>query len=634
MERAAKYTKLIALVASAVVVAVLYLAKGVLIPFALAMLVSFLLAPLVLRLQRWHVPRILAVSTAMLLVVAATGAGTWLVVEQVRQVTASLTEHEQNLRDKMATLRDVVGTPVASATKLVGELGEEAAPVAVPETEAKKIQTVRIAGEARGPFELVRDAVGPVVDFLLTGAMVMLFAFVMLLHRDDLGDRFIRLVGHGQIVATTRALKEASRMVSGHLWRLLLLNGIHGLAVGIGLALIGVPNASLWGLLSAILRFIPFVGPWIAAAFPILTALAISPGWALSLKALGLFAVLEMISNNVLEPWIYGKGAGISTLAILVSALFWALLWGPVGLVLSIPLTVCLLVIGRHVPQLQFLQLLFSDTPGLRPASRLYQRLVAGDQVQAWLVLRAEMEKKSLQELYDAVVLPALSMAEEDRQRGELDAEAQGLLEETVGLLVDEAGELRAGPDAAPDSVPVPAAADSPRVLCLPARGAADALAAAMLRQVLERDGLQVEVSSIAELAGESLDRLASRGVDIVCLSAVPPSRFMHVRYLCKRIAARYPGLPIVAGMWTLEHEAEAPDTPLPVAADVHVVTSLAAARAKVRELGDSIRNRRRADGAVAGPAVAGSAPADVARTGPTPADRAIPGPTLADAAT
>lgn len=595
MERTGIHPRLITFAASAIVIAALYLAKGVLIPFALAMLVSFLLAPLVLRLQRWHFSRVMAVVTAVLLVFVASSATSWLVVGQARDVTTKLSEYKQNIRIKMATLRGVVAKPFQEATRIVEDLGTDLAPAALPEAAAAPIQTVRIAEPARGPFEMLRDALSPSLDILLTAAMALLFAFVMLLRRDDLGDRFIRIVGHGQILVTTRALEEAAKKVSSYLWRLLLLNGLHGLAVGIGLTCIGVPNALLWGLLAAILRFIPYVGPWIAATFPVLTALAVFPGWSQPLLTIGLFVTLELISNNLLEPWIYGTGTGISPLAILVSALFWTWLWGPVGLVLSTPLTVCLVVMGKYVPQLQFLQLLFGDAPGLSPPARLYQRLIAGDQDQAWLVLRTELEQKPLHEVYDSVVLPALSMAEHDRQLGSVGEADEARIEETMRLLLEEAGEASADSIAAAGSTAAPELPDSLRVLCLPARGKADALAAVMLRQVLEREGVQVEVSSTAELSGETLDRLESRRVDIVCISAVLPSRFMHVRYLCKRIAGRFPRLPIVAGMWTLDLENQEFADRLPILAGVHVVVSMGEARTRVRQLAESVRIQREA---------------------------------------
>ncbi|MFN0007885.1 MAG: AI-2E family transporter [Planctomycetota bacterium] len=604
MERTEKYPRLVTLIASVVVIAALYLARGVLIPFALAMLVSFLLAPLVLRLQRWHFSRSMAVTTVVLLVLVGTAATSWLVAIQVQDVTTNLSGYRQNIRDKMGTLRGMVAQPVQDATKIVEDLGAELEAKAEPDSVVPSIPTVRLAEPEARPFEALRKTLGPALEALTTAAMALLFAFVMLLRQDDLGDRFIRLVGHGRILVTTRALEEAARRVSSYLWRHLLLNGVHGLAIGIGLALIGVPNAMLWGLMSAILRFIPYIGPWVAAAFPVLTALAVFPGWPQPLLTLALFLTLELISNNLLEPWVYGRGTGLSSLAIVVSALFWTWIWGPVGLILSTPLTVCLVVMGKYVPQLRFLQLLFGDAPGLTPPARLYQRLVSGDQDQAWLVVQAESKGLALHELYDLVVLPALSMAERDRQRGAIDGDVEARIEETMKLLLEEAAELGSGPAVITESGVEPVVADSTRVLCLPARGSADALAATMLRQVLERDGTQVEVSSTAELSAETLDRIESQRVDVVCISSVPPSGFMHVRYLCKRIAGRFPKLPIVVGLWTPDAEVdETPERP-PIVPDVHVVASLGEARMQVRQLAESARLQREA-GVPVGPAPA-----------------------------
>jgi predicted PurR-regulated permease PerM len=593
MELTGKYPRLVTMAASVIVIAGLYLARSVLMPFALAMLVSFLLAPLVLRLQRWHFSRVAAVVTAVLLVFVASGAMCWLVVGQVRDVASKVSGYNSYLREKMATLRGVVEKPVQEASKIVTELRADLTPAEVPAAAANAIRTVRIAEPIRGSFEVLSDGFGPTLEVVVTGAMVLLFAFLMLLRRDDLGDRFIRIVGHGKILVTTRALEEAARKVSSYLWRSLLLNGFHGLVVGIGLTIIGLPNALLWGLLAALLRFIPYAGPWVAAAFPVLASLAMFPGWSQPLLTIGLFAALELVSNNLLEPWIYGAGTGISPLAILVSALFWTWLWGPVGLVLATPLTACLVVMGRYVPQLQFLQALFGDAPGLSPPARLYQRLIASDQDQAWLVFRTEMHEKTLHEVYDSVVLPALSMAEQDRQQGALDDEVEARIEETMKLLIEEAGELSAGSDSGADPTPAAPRADAPCVLCLPARGTADALAATMLRQVLELDGAEVEVMYAAELSGETLDMIETRRVDIVCISALPPSRFLNVRYLCKRIAARFPSLPIVAGMWTLDVENSELAERLPILAGVHVVASLGEARTQVHQLAESVRIQR-----------------------------------------
>lgn len=593
MEPTAKHPRLVTLAGSALAVAALYWGREVLIPFALAVLVSFLLAPLVLRLQRWRFSRIMAVLTALLLVSLVSLAAGWLVLGQARDMTAKLTDYRQNIQVKLSTLRGVLTEPVQVAADAVTDLGAELSPSVEPEPKADPIQRVRVVAPVRGTFEVLGDALRPMLDVFMTAGMALLFAVVMLLRRDDLGDRLVRIIGDGEVLVTTRALEEAATKVSSYLWRLLLLNSAHGLAVGIGLTLLGVPNAFLWGLLSATLRFIPYVGPWIAATLPVLTSLAVSPGWTQPLLTIGLFVLLELISNNLIEPWIYRKGTGISPLAILVSTMFWTWVWGPVGLVLATPLTVCMVVMGKHVPQFGFLHRLFEDAPGLLPSTRLYRRLIAGDQDDAWIVLRTELEQRSMCEVYDAVVLPALSMAARDRRRGALDQEAEDHIEEAMRLLLDEAGARQADTAAGVALAPEAALADPVRVCCLPARGTLDGLAATMLRQILELDGFQVEVVSSTELVGESMELMQGRRVDLVCISAVSPSRFLHTRYLCKRIAARFPGLPIIAGMWTLDVEAQALAERMPVVAGVRVVVSLAEAREAARRLAPTARLQR-----------------------------------------
>ncbi|MBK7644432.1 MAG: AI-2E family transporter [Planctomycetes bacterium] len=584
---------MITLAATVFVVVALYLAKGVLIPFALAVLVSFLLAPLVSRLERWGFNRVAAVVTVVLLALGASGATGWLLLGQAREVTTKLSEYRRNIQDKLATLRGAVAKPIEAALQTVQTLGSDLDPEPATAPAAEPIQTVRIAEPVRGTFGMLRDTLRPNLDGLVTAAMALLFAFVMLMRRDDLGDRFIRIIGHDRVLVATRGLEEAADKVGTYLRRLFVLNALHGVVVVIGLTLIGVPNALLWGLLAAILRFVPYIGPWITATCVVLTAFAVSPDWSQPLLAVGLFLVLEVLSNHLVEPWLFGSGTGLSPLATVASALFWTWLWGPVGLLLSIPLAVCLVVMGKHVPQLRFLHLLFGDAPGLSPPARLYQRLIAGEEDQAWLVLRPELEAQTLEVVYDSIVLPALSLAEEDRQRGAFDEASEARIEETLRLLLDEAEELHASFASKEASAARPPRTGALRVLCLPARGNADALAACMLRQVLEADGVEVESASTAELSGETLDLFESRRVDIVCISAVPPSRSLHVRYLCKRIAQRFPRMPIIAGMWSLEDNEHAPEVRPAILAGVHVVNSLREARLRVRQLAETARAER-----------------------------------------
>jgi predicted PurR-regulated permease PerM len=261
-------------------------------------------------------------------------------------------------------------------------------------------------------LEVFRGAFGTVLNGLALVAIVVVLVVFFLIRRDDLRDRFIRLIGKSQVNVTIQMLEDAGTRVSRYLLMLLFINATYGIAAGIGLYFIGLPNAVLWGILATTLRFIPYLGPWLAAAMPIGLAMAISTGWVPPLLAIGLFVVLELLSNNVMEPWLYGKTTGVSVVAVLVAAVFWTWLWGIVGLLLATPLTVCLLVIGKHVPQLSFLDVLLGNEPVFAPARRVYQRLVAGDQEEAVELVEAACGDQSLVQVYDTMLISALALAE------------------------------------------------------------------------------------------------------------------------------------------------------------------------------------------------------------------------------
>ena len=268
-----------------------------------------------------------------------------------------------------------------------------------------------------GPLQVLRSVVGPLIQPLATGGIIIVVVIFMLLRREDLRDRFIRLVGAGDLHRTTAALQDAGERVARYLLSQLAVNAAYALPIGIGLWVIGVPNAPLWGLMALILRFIPYIGPIIASIFPLALALAVDPGWTMVLWTAALFVVLELVSNNVVEPWVYGSRTGLSPLAIIVAAIFWTWLWGPMGLLLSTPLTVCLVVLGRHVPQFEFLDVLLGNEPVLDPHQQLYQRLLAGDPTEATDRAEAYLEENTILSFYETVAVPALALAEEDRSR-------------------------------------------------------------------------------------------------------------------------------------------------------------------------------------------------------------------------
>jgi predicted PurR-regulated permease PerM len=585
MDPVRKTSRLLAVLAGVLIVAAMYVARSVLIPFALAVLVSFVLGPLVARLQRWRIPRPVAVVSSVLILLSLTAGAGWLVVGQARDLAARLPEYRENTRHKTGALRELFGKPLEIAATTVKDMGTELS--ASTETPVSPPQVVKIAEPVQSPFQAVRDLIDPIVGVLTTAVMALLFSVVMLLRPEDLRDRFIRVVGSGQIYVTTQAIDDASKRVSRYLIRQLLVNGVLGTAFGIGLMWIGVPDALLWGFLFTLLRFIPYVGVWIAASLPIFLSFIISDGWTQPLQAIGIFTLVEIVGSFVIEPWIYGAGTGISPLAILVSALFWSWLWGPIGLVLSTPITVCLVVMGKYVPQLHFLSLLFSDAPALPPPARLYQRLLAQDQDEAWDVVKEGFGGSAPREAIDSTILPALAMAERDLEAGTLDPESAAQVRDHAQLLIEEIEEADAARPATKD--PEANRLVGIRALCMPSYTESDALAARALAYQMQSAGMRVETVPAGALVGEMLRNLGQRPVDIVFISAIAPMRLIHVRYLCKRLA-KVKGLEIIVGLWTLEIDAPGVAERLPSGANIHVVATMQHAMVVARQLAGSVR--------------------------------------------
>jgi methylmalonyl-CoA mutase cobalamin-binding subunit len=373
----------------------------------------------------------------------------------------------------------------------------------------------------------------------------------MLLKREDLRSRVIRLIGQGRISATTRAMDDAGARVTRYLFMQLVVNVIYGIPAAIGLYLIGVPNALLWGVCATVLRFIPYVGPWIGAAIPVALSLAVSPGWMMPLLTLGLFVVLELVSNNVLEPWIYGASTGVSPIALIFAAVCWTWLWGPVGLVLATPMTVCLVVMGRHIPRLSFLSVLLSDEDALTPAEDCYYRLLTvGDQDEMELV-ESYLKAHSLTALYDSVLIPVITAVEVDHRLELLDDGQHAHVQQSLRDIVEDLGACPPVPGIdAGKALAAPAPAAAGCVYCLPARADHDELAGMMLVQLLRQQGFEAQ-SAPTKLSVEQLIGLVEKaGADVVCISVVAPSTVLHARYLCLKLRALLPHQRIVVGLW------------------------------------------------------------------------------------
>jgi predicted PurR-regulated permease PerM len=553
-------------------IAALYFAREILIPFAFALTLTFLLTPVVALLQRLHTGRAVSVLTTVLLSIAAAGGIGWIIANQLVDVANQLPLYRENIHAKVAAFHipatGQLGHAADSVNEILLELTEPGVPPTTPPQGHDHKQPVgppasmspipvRVVQPATSGWTELRDLGPPLLAPIGRGGMVAIFTVFMLLKREDLRNRLLRMVGLGQLNLTTQALDDASGRVSRYILMQFLVNAGFGTLFGFGLYLIGVPNAVLWGVVAAILRIVPYVGTFVAAMLPLALALAVFGGWLRPLLVFLVVAGLELIIGNFVEPWLYGAHVGISSLALLVSALFWAVLWGPAGLILSTPLTVCVVVLGRYVPQLSFLHILLGDEPVLAAEAQIYQRLLAMDQLEAQTIVDRFLKGRPLIELYDSLLIPALSMAEQDRHKGAIDAAREEFLFLSINEMVFEFSEYQlADSSSEEDAAPIPDAADqlSARILCLPAHDQADEITAAMLSQILEQKGFPALSFPIAGTSPkEWLDWLAlieAGRNDVVCISALPPYAFAPARAMCRQIRERFPKLKVVVCVW------------------------------------------------------------------------------------
>ena len=564
-------SQLTTMVAFVLVTGILYFGRDVLVPLALSVLLTFLLAPGVRWLERRRFPRALATTVMVGLACCVIAGLVWITVAQFLNFAASLPEYKNNIQGKISLLRSDPEGSLSKARQTLDEIGTEiakqdAAAAATPAPRAQRSSRlpapgdrpvpVTIEAKQLTPFELMREVITPLIVPLTVAGAVILFTFIMLLQREDLRDRMIRLVGHGQLNVTTQVFEEAANRVSRYLRVQLIVNVSYGLPVGIALYLIGIPNAALWGVLATALRFIPYLGAWIAAALPIALAFAISDDWSLVVWTVAVFVVLELISNNVIEPWAYGASTGLSALAVIVAAIFWTWLWGAVGLLLAVPLTVCLVVVGRYIPQFSFLSIMLGDQPVLSLQDRIYQRLLARDQEEAAELAEQYLGEKGLEALYEDVLIPVLELAERDRHSDALSEERTRFVFDSTRTLVEDLAELPAeGKDSAESAdakeAPLPVPALGPITACIvPARDEADEIVGLMLRRCLARRKVAAEFLTINVLKSEVMDRVTELAPQVVYISALPPAAVLHAAHFCKRLRPRFPQLKIVVAVW------------------------------------------------------------------------------------
>ena len=558
----------------AFVIAALYFGRTVLVPIALATLITFLLSRLVTRLERW-IGRIAAVLVAVIAMFTIFAGASWVIGRQVIDLADKIPDYQANIVTKIRSLRLPAGGPLARFSSSVHVLQKElVAPSPAPLTErapddsstrtpppvASPIPVKIIEGRSTIP-QLMQETLSAILSPLGTAALVLLLVIFMLLKREDLRGRLIRLVGQGRISTTTRAMEDAGRRVSRYLSTQFLVNTCYGICVAIGLQLIGVPNAALWGLLTGVLRFIPYVGPWAGALLPVVLSFAISTSWFTPLMTIALFIVLEAIASNVVEPWVYGANTGVSPIALIISAVFWTWLWGPVGLVLSTPLTVCLAVMGRHVPRLEFLGTLLSENQALAPHEEFYHRLLSFSTDSAEEFATKYLETESLTSFYDKVLIPAIAAVEIDAHSGSLTAEQRTSALQRIHEIIDDFSGWEASrkdkEEQKSDDLTGVAPASGSRVLCLPASAFRDELAGEMLAQLLRNQGFEVENLPARLKDEELIDRTLEIQPECICVSVLPPTSIAQARHLCSAIHERLGSVTILLGAWSARFDAE-----------------------------------------------------------------------------
>jgi predicted PurR-regulated permease PerM len=566
------------------VVLVLYFTRAVLIPLALALTLSFLLMPMVMWLQRRHLRRGLAVAIAVLIFAAAIGGMCWVVAGQLLQVANDLPRYRENIHSKIEALhlpqQSALGRAVESVEEI--DLDFSAAPAAKSEPSSAqsgaqaskgplaRIQPalpVQVVQPPATGLSYVREMLEPVFVPLGTAVMVLIFTIFILIKREDLRDRFLRLAGVAQLHAMTLALDDAEQRISRYLALQLAVNSCYGVCFGLGVFLIGIPNALLWGVIAGLFRIVPYVGALVASLFPFILALAVFHGWGPPLLVPLLFMLLDFFTSNVIEPWLYGAHTGISSLALLVTTVFWTMLWGWAGLVLAVPLTVCVIVLGRYVPRMSFLHVLLGDETALSIEAQFYQRLLALDQEDARGIAQNSLKTNSLVGTYDRVLIPALALAEQDRHRGALDERRESFIYLSVSEIVSELAlyrpdEIAAKPrklmagwrskrsdlrPAQSNAAPLPSAT---RVFCFAANDQADGIISSMLAQLLERSGHGVISLPVESSLEEILQLFTPEPQDVICISALPPFAFAQAASLCQRVRLHLPEIRVLAGIW------------------------------------------------------------------------------------
>lgn len=558
-------------VISVIIVFALHWGRPLFLPIALAILLTLLLNPVVTRFQQLGMNRLFAVLVAVSLSCCALFIVVSTMTQQVGHMLADLPRSTSTLQAKARMLRRMgSGQLISDIEKMVETIIDEfkthiesSKPQVDPESESRdnqSAQTVVVARDESVPWVNFTGVFNSAFEFFTTFAFAPILLTFFLLGREDLRDRMVVLAGKARLALTSKALEDITNRISRYLGMVALINGGFGVILTLGLLALQVPYAVLWGFLAAALRFIPFIGVWIGAAFPILMSLAAFEGWRGTVVVLAFVLTLELLCNNVVEPLIFGHSTGVSPIALLIFAAFWFYLWGPIGLVLATPIAVCLVVVGKNIPQLSFLRFLLGDAPPLRADLGLYQRLMLDDQLAAESIVENRLKSSDVTEVFDELLIPSLILAKRDVARGDLADKEDETIAERVRNLIEksvvpalqakscssekeESAQDRSEGTGQPAEPPV-------RILGYPAMEETDSLALEMLQQSLDPKVWHFETMSTATLTSELLERLAEDPPAALCIASLPPGGLTPARYLCKRLKVAYPDLPIIVGRW------------------------------------------------------------------------------------
>ena len=566
-----------------IVVAVLRLAQEVFIPLALAILFTFLLAPLVGRLHHWGVNRLLAVLVSVAIALTLIGTLGNVAFNQFSDLAHELPGYQRQLHENLTHIRGALRGGIADTSQFIEQITKELQRVAPTQPLPNDVRKVQVVEPSPTPLQMVKELIGPLLKPFGTALVVITLVIFMLLRLPDLRERLIRVLGRRNLYHTTEALSDAAQRVSRYLLMQLLINSWTGLVVGLGLWALNVPNPGLWGALALLSRFIPYVGVWTAAVIPFLLSFAVSDDLTRPLLVLALFAILELFNYAVLEPWLYANHTGISPVALLLAAAFWTWLWGAAGLLLAVPMTVCVAVMSKYIPQLEFLQVLLGDEPVLEPHQRLYQRLLASNRDAADVLLDETLRVSgSMLEAADVVIVPAIRLMEADYDRRALGAAKRKNVLEHINQWVEERLDSLDGRapgnrgdkgnrGARDATAPKP----HPWILCIPAADRADEIVAKLLVSALLERGV-----GAAFMKPEALERVSlgegGRAVDAVVVSALPPEALAPARAVCRAVRGQTEALPILVGLWDPDGDLQKPRQRLEAARAARLVVNFA----------------------------------------------------------